>query len=339
MPKRLRLPNGEVVTLENDFDTDRVYALRENGLNEQETFCNDNWLNDGYSSRYSPERNIKGYLSECASYLLSGAAEGTLSPYKERAIRQRECPISSQPDGPRDWPCDSESVDHWERRDTDMCSLTMPEAHDAPKTKKCRQKKKKWPLTRFQKISRLKDQYGDCEFLFIGIDTENRFEVNGVSFWLDEGVAEYKPVNTSNGPYYAMDQVVALINPSTMEIMCFCNQDMEEIPGDLVRRDHEDQTEAIGNKPDALVHNANEAAETNVPQIDMSLGAARHRANHRPANQNQSHAPVGAIRQGASHLIRMFQNSAGNPNCKPPLLRKASALHSMVLSGFSGEPP
>lgn len=250
----LKLPTGERIALDTSKDTDRIKTLREYGLDASEAFCNDNWLNPGHSFVTSPELKIKNYLGACAGYILQGDSPDTLSPYREKAISKKELPISQMPASLRDQVYGSAGVDtDGAHGGTRRAFANAGTDTDGVKKKKPT-RKRKWPLTRYQKIHRIKEELGEAEFLYCGIDTENNFLVEGDAFRVDASIEEYKPVETRFGPHYLMDHVIVLIHPETRRILRFCTQNMDVIPDEKITRGDESWASIV----------VNAAAETSV---------------------------------------------------------------------------
>jgi hypothetical protein len=60
---------------------------------------------------------------------------------------------------------------------------------------------------RFDRVIRIKIEHPGCTFTFCRVDTENRFEFDGVWFRINDSVAAYQPKQTKEGVLYDMDAI------------------------------------------------------------------------------------------------------------------------------------
>lgn len=161
---------------------------------------------------YSRERRVKAFLDACAYLLLRDNPEGTVSHYKDIMNGKREIPVSSCP----------QMVDHLiysgrqppeDEGDNEFSKFAlMLERLDA-RAKPYESKRKKKPKkkeTQFQRAERIRKEHPGCRFFFCRVNTENRFEYNGVYYRIDESVEVYQPKQTREGALYDMDEITVV---------------------------------------------------------------------------------------------------------------------------------
>lgn len=199
------------------FDADDIRRI----LEDWADYIEKNWLTP-QRKMFDPESKVKFMLDGLANIILRPNMSGLITEYQKMKTARYEIPISS---------CESILDDElYSRRSTrdngeererikemfDELARRYDEAK-AARTKKVPKPKKKFPPTRMQKIERARRERGIVEFLFSTVDTNNEFELDGVTHTVC--AEQYAPTITADGePYYAMDKIMC---GRTLDGECF----------------------------------------------------------------------------------------------------------------------
>ena len=186
-------------------DRSETEKLVQSVLDKWTGYCDRNWLNDS-GDLYSPEIKVKRLLDALAYYMLLGHTEGIETDYRRVMHAKREIPVSSCPSNIENLMYASGGgSDIIDRDEVERFNL-MLERLDSRAQKYDTPRKPKVKIESGQhKRRRLGIQGGE----WCRVDTENKFWFGNEQYVICDNEAQYAPVSTEYGDYYAMDKILA----------------------------------------------------------------------------------------------------------------------------------
>ena len=161
-----------------------------------------NWLDSGKDMSDSMELRIKRYLDRLGSILLSDPGKYViLGERMQRRIAQRELPLAE-----------------------------YAEAVPVSKPDRVYRRRDK-AVTREQRLKQLKTQYPGMEITWYRVDTEGRFQVDGVTHRVSHSA--YQAVELAGDVYYPMDRIGVM---QWEHGTAYLTQSLEVVPRDMVQR-------------------------------------------------------------------------------------------------------
>ena len=155
---------------------------------------------------YSPEYRVKRFLDSIAYFLLLGYTQGIETDYKRVMHAKREIPASSCPANIQNMLYAGgglpESADREESaRFRVMCEILDDRAapYEAQKTRKVNIESGQ------HKRARLGIHGGE----WLNVDTDGKFWYGKDRYQISDQAAQYAPIPTDYGDYYAMDRILA----------------------------------------------------------------------------------------------------------------------------------
>lgn len=163
---------------------------------------------------FDPESKVKFMLEGLANILLRNHMDGILTEYKKMKIGKYEFPFSSCEQLFADEIYSEFAREHngEESRKLNELMAEMAKKYDeakAAKTKKKLKPRKKFPLTRRQKVESAREKYSVKRFEFCRVDTDNVFFFDGMYYRIPSSVSQYSVKITKDGDQiYDMDQIL-----------------------------------------------------------------------------------------------------------------------------------
>ena len=156
---------------------------------------------------FTPEAKVKRFLDGIAYFMLYGHMDGIETNYRRIMHAKREIPMSSCPAyvenvayGTSISSSDLINDDEEFRFQLVLEKLDKDAEKYIPEIKK-----KKRTKSKFRKKTKLGISGGE----WYSVDTDGKFVFDGQQYIIDDQAAQYAPVETEYGAYYAMDKILA----------------------------------------------------------------------------------------------------------------------------------
>jgi hypothetical protein len=184
----------------------------------------------GYCLRQWEHPRVSWFLDRCAYLLLRDEPGETLTDYKEMEQGRREISESSCPSYVQDLFYGAAPILREHQSDEQLQFSALQEQLDARKRK--RNRRAVTTETKYTRLERVQKAHPNCRVQRCRVDTENIFEWAGGRYCIDECVAQYGAVETREGAYYAMDQI--LVAYDEKGICCFLDQEANFIASEYI---------------------------------------------------------------------------------------------------------
>lgn len=199
---------------------------------EWEEYCERNWINGG-KAIFDPESKVKFMLDGLSNIILRNHIDdGILTEYKKMKIGKYEIPLSVCASAlGNEFYSEREKIDNGEEMTKmeammEEAARKYDEALIAKNSKKrqkeiASKKKKVFPLTRRQKIEKIRKEHDIVHFEFCVVDVENMFRFQKRYYHIPSDNPQYAPKVLKDGDVvYDMDQVLCA-ETSSGEILFF----------------------------------------------------------------------------------------------------------------------
>lgn len=194
-------PDGEKREID-DQATDLMRMVETLFIAPYRDYILNNWLDNGKDMSDSMELRIKRYLDRLGSILLSDPGKYViLGERMQRRIAQRELPLAE-----------------------------YAEAVPVSKPDRVYRRRDK-AVTREQRLKQLKTQYPGMEITWYRVDTDGRFQVDGVTHRVSHPA--YQAVELAGDVYYPMDRIGVM---HWEHGTAYLTQSLEVVPRDMVQR-------------------------------------------------------------------------------------------------------
>lgn len=150
---------------------------------------------------------------------------GIIEHRKEVAIGDREIPMSS---------CSFDASDMVYAKRGKPSSEMPAAGFDDQAKRPAKPKGSRSQPTKSDLIKRIKKDCGTNDFLFITVNTENEFQLDGVTYKIDSTVTQYSPKPVKDDLLYDMDKIVCVKNKKGE--YNFYDQDYSPIESGLISR-------------------------------------------------------------------------------------------------------
>lgn len=232
------LPKGGRKEIYYNSENDKTELVQSLLLDQWEDYCLANWPTHGKRSATSPEQGVERFLDGCASLILQGNTQGTVTRYKSIMNGKREIPVSSCPTEV-DYLLNAGKVSSpWNVKEEAVQFSLMLERQDEY-AKQYERKGKRAARgclkesERSRRIRQIKQELGPCTFLHCRVDTDNVFCAGGNRYQIASSVDVYKPKQTKEGLLYDMDYVIAVF--AGLQDPQFYDQSYAPIPNSVIR--------------------------------------------------------------------------------------------------------
>ena len=156
---------------------------------------------------YTPELKVKRLLDALAYYILLGHTDDIETDYRRVMHAKREVPVSSCPDHFENmiYSTGEGTSKGYDNDEYERFSLLL-EKLDA-KAQKYEVPKKRRPKIESKQHKRRRIGITDGEWLTV--NTDNMFRYGDDVYVIEDQEAQYAPISTEYGDYYAMDRILA----------------------------------------------------------------------------------------------------------------------------------
>lgn len=180
---------------------------------------------------------MKLFLDGLAYFLMRSDTEGIVTDYKDILNGKREVPVSSCPRSVEysffgnGAPPENEDGERFELllENLDRKAERMERHKAAPKKKAPR-------VSRIARSEQIREELGQCEFVFPIVDTNNEFDLLDERYRISERVKQYAPKHTAEGDLFDMDHIACAVRGGT--VIAFFDSDLRHIPNDFIERVH-----------------------------------------------------------------------------------------------------
>lgn len=194
-------PDGEKREID-DQAPDLMRLVETLFIEPYQDYILNNWLDNDKDMSDSMELRIKRYLDRLGSILLSDSGKYViLGERMQRRIAQRELPLAEY---------------------TEAVPVSKPDRVYRRRDK---------AVTREQRLKQLKTQYPGMEITWYRVDTDGRFQVDGVMHRVSHPA--YQAVGLAGDVYYPMDRIGVM---QWEHGTAYLTQSLEVVPRDMVQR-------------------------------------------------------------------------------------------------------